>query len=899
VSLQATTLRRSARVRPLISATACPVARVRMRTSPSSFNVAAATPRLHTGAWVARTLLVGLAAALTAAAVAAADDTPTSGSFQTPGYTPQQRGGTSGLPGGVPGTASGMADPRIDNRRLDRLPSPGAGDGIGDRARPGLVTPRRAPEPTEFQLFVQGATGRLLPIFGADFFADPQALRTGDNVPVAGDYVVGPGDELMVRVWGSIDGDLRSTVDRNGLVHLPRIGSFTVAGIKAADLESHLRAQIGRLYTNFNLNVTLGQLRGVRVFVVGAATQVGVLNLPSPATLVSAVVAAGGPNPSGSMRRVLLRRGTTTVAELDLYDLMVSGDRSKDPQLQAGDVVVIEPAGPRVALTGTTDRAAIYELKPGGEPLSALLRYAGGAPVLADRSRVQLQRLDPAQPKAPRKVEILALDGAGPQTSLRDGDVLTLLPMPERFANAVTLRGAVAAPIRYPYATGMRIRDLIPDRDALIPAEFLRRKNELVQVQPGRRGEVPSLSDPRFGDVTGTARSPNATGTGSALGYGNGTDGTAGARPEAVPSSRTSRASGPETPRDNLLGGATLPSTPLDAAEAAARSRVPTPLFNDINWDYAVIERLDDQALTTQVIPFNLGRAVLHGDPEHNLPLRPGDVVTIYSQRDLRGPLARQTRLVTVDGEVASPGVYQLKPGETLRQLLGRAGGFTPQAYLYGLEFTRESTRQRQRENLASAISRLEALAATQSARDAANRRDDDRIGAVSNAATQAQLARLRQLQPNGRIALELEPAVNRLEQLPDVPLEHGDRISVPPRAGFVTVAGAVVNANAFLWRPDRTTGDYLRLAGVEEAADPSNIFILRADGTVTTAADNRSWFRGRIEGLPLNPGDAVIVPNQLDFETFGRALVRNLKDWSQILANFGIGAAAIKALRE
>jgi polysaccharide biosynthesis/export protein len=432
----------------------------------------------------------------------------------------------------------------------------------------------------------------------------------------------------------------------------------------------------------------------------------------------------------------------------------------------------------------------------------------------------------------------------------------------------------------------MRIRDLIPDRDALVPADFVRRKNELVQV------EVDPLARDRGAASTGaspqaaTRLQPNAS-----------VGPTASAVPQA-PATNGLRSA------DTLVGAVRSPmldrdGKPLDEAELQARKRIPTPLFSDINWDYAVVERLNDQTLATEVIPFNLGRAVLQGDAEQNLALKPGDVVTVYSQRDLRGPLARQTRLVTVDGEVQSPGVYQLQAGETLRSLIQRAGGTTQQAYLYGLEFSRESTRQQQRQNLASAVSRLEALAATQSARDAANRRDDAQIGNVSSAATQAQLARLRQLQPNGRIALELAPNVAAVGELPEVPLEHGDRITVPAKPGFVTVAGAVVNSNAFLWRPDRTTGDYLKLAGVEEAADPKNTFILRADGTVTTAADNRRWFSAGLEGMPLQPGDAVIVPNQLDFETFGRALVRNLKDWSQILANFGIGAAAIKTLRE
>ena len=188
-----------------------------------------------------------------------------------------------------------------------------------------------------------------------------------------------------------------------------------------------------------------------------------------------------------------------------------------------------------------------------------------------------------------------------------------------------------------------------------------------------------------------------------------------------------------------------------------------------------------------------------------------------------------------------------------------------------------------------------------QAARDAANRRDDvgaQTTAAVSNAATQAQLARLARIEPNGRIALELTPESVALDALPDLPLDNGDRIVVPSRPGFVTVAGAVVNSNAFVWKPGRTAGDYLRLAGPDEAADTSQMFILRADGTVNSSADRRGFFgRSNLDAQTMQPGDALIVPNQLDFETWGRALVRNLKDISQIFSGFGIGIAAIHSL--
>ncbi len=871
--------------------------------------------RFPARAAVALRVLCVLALAWAVVPVFAADDPESGGTFSTPGYP--QRNVT-------PGTA-GMANPGIGNP--GGAPNPGTRangadtnggfdngvNGTGTRGRNGRdainAFPRRAapappPKPNEFQRFVEGATGRLLPIFGATFFADAaDTFQSLDNVPVSADYTIGPGDEIITRAWGSIDVDYRSTVDRNGMLNLPKVGSFNVAGVKAADLEKNLRTQVARLYNNFDLSVSLGQLRGLRVFVVGPAQRPGVVTLSSQSTLLSAVVAAGGPGPAGSMRKILLRRDGKVISELDVYDFLVQGDKSKDLQLAAGDVVVFQPAGPRVAITGSIDTPAIYELKSAEEPLKEVLRYAGGAPVLANPNRVQLERIDPSQPLAKRFVETFPLDAAGQQKQLRDGDVLTLLAISPQFANAVTLKGHVAQPLRYPFTPGMRIRDLIPDRDALITPDFYRRKNLLVQViedddRHDRRADSGDLAGIRSTRSTGaTPNTRNSVGgpvtevndadRSTAIDRGGVTNRNT--YPRTYPGAYPGTDSGERNLRHD------------DRAAVERSRKMPASLFDDLNWDYATIERLTPD-LRTQVIPFNLGKAVLQNDEANNLALAAGDVVTVYSQKDVRVPVARQTRLVSLEGEVDAPGIYQLQPGETLKELIARAGGFTPQAYVYGLDLSREATRARQRENLTTAIARLESLAAVQAARDAANRRDDAAgaatTTAVSNTATQAQLSRLSRIVPNGRIALELTPDTRSIDGLPDLPLESGDRISVPPRPGFVTVAGAVVNSNAFVWKPGRTAGDYLRLAGVEEAADTSNMFILRADGTVNNSSDQRGFFgRGNLESVPLQPGDAVVVPNQLDFETWGRALVRNLKDFAQIISGFGIGIAAIHSL--
>ena len=814
-------------------------------------------------------LVLAFSASLGSAVHAADDPFSRSDTFATPSYpgTATPRGATQSSPGS---TGQNAAPVLTDEAGRRTQQTPARDPESTERSQRRAAAP--PPKPSEFQKFVEAATGRLLPIFGAGFFGDAQANFTPvDNVPVSADYTVGPGDEVVLRAWGSIDVDYRATVDRNGMLSLPKVGSFNVAGVKAADLEKNLRAQMSRLYTNFELSVSLGQLRGLKIFVVGPAQFPGVYALASQSTLLAAVVIAGGPAPHGSMRKVLLRRDGRIISELDIYEFLVQGDKSKDVQLAAGDVVVFQPAGARVALNGALDLPAIYEMKLPQEPLREVLRYAGGTPSLANPNRAQLERIDASQAKAARFVEEFRLDGNGLQKPLRDGDVLTLLAISPQFANAVTLKGHVAQPLRYAFKPGMRIRDLIPDVDALISPDFYRRKNLLVQVL---EEELPD--DERAPPAPNA--SPAATATAAAPGV------------VATEPVRTARTRG-ERQRQR------------EERELADLSRKsPTPLFDELNWDYAAIERLNPADLSTEVIPFNLRKAVLDGDAASNVELRAGDVVTIYSQKVMRVPVARQTRLVSIEGEVAAPGVYQLRGGETLQDLIARAGGFTPQAYLYGLEFSREETRRRQRENLIAAIARLESLTSVQAARDAANRRDDA-VGAasslaVSSTAGQAQLTRLRNLQPNGRIALELEPDVSAAHALPSVTLEGGDRIVVPPRPGFVTVAGAVVNSNAFLWKAGRTAGEYLRLAGADEAADPSNMFILRADGTVNHASDKRGWFaRNNLQAQVMQPGDALIVPNQLDFETWGRAFVRNMKDFAQIFSGFGIGIAALRTL--
>ena len=691
----------------------------------------------------------------------------------------------------------------------------------------GAGTVRVASAPNEFQRFVAATTGQSLRTFGESYFSGgAQTYAPVERIPVPADYVLGPGDELYIRAWGNIDIDYRTAIDRNGQISLPKVGTFAVAGLRANEIEGQLRTQIGRVFKGFSLNVTLGQLRSIQVFVVGQAHQPGTYTVSSLSTLVNAVFASGGPGANGSMRRVQLKRNSSVVTELDLYEFVVQGNKAKDVRLLPGDVIVYLPAGPRVAVLGAVDSPAIYELKPAGGSLSEILSLAGGSRAHANLTTAQLERIDSGNAKSPRQVQSIDL-ATSAQTVLRDGDVLTVFAVGPQFANAVTLRGNVAAPLRYPYTAGMRVSSLIPERDALITPDYYLRKNRLVQFTETRQ-----------------------------------------------------------------VGEAVLEST--------VRNLVDEP-----NWEYATVERLDADRITTRLLTFNLGKAVAK-DPDQDLLLLQGDVVTIFGRKEILGPAVRSSRLVRVEGEVDRPGIYQLQPGESLRAILARAGGTTPQAYIFGTEFTRARTREKQRQALDQALRRIEVSSAGEVATQAAGLSASSdpaaaaRLQAAQAEARKAQLARLRSLQPNGRIALELSPTIKAADELPDLPLEDGDAILVPSRPGFVFAVGAVANDNALIWRPGRSVNDYLAVAGVMPEADESNIFVARADGSVIHSRTTSSHLFGQSFGSRiLLPGDTIVVPDQLNRETAWNAFVRGTKDWTQILANFGLSAAAIHTLNK
>lgn len=729
-------------------------------------------------------------------------------------------------------------------------------EGRTRNGRAAALTPAVPDRPTDFQRTVQETTGQPLPIFGASLFANvPSTFAPVEDVPVVPDYVVGPGDELRVQVFGQINQQSVFVIDRGGDISLPQVGPVHLAGLQFSQVQPFLKARLGQVYRNFDLSVSMGRLRSIQVFVVGEARRPGAYTISSLSTLLNALFASGGILPQGTLRDIQVQRGKKTIVHFDLYDLLLHGDKSKDIQLQNEDVIFIPVAGPQTAVLGSVPNPAIYETLP-GSTVQQTIDLAGGLTSLAAGAHIRLERVFEHTMRS--VVDVDLAEGQNPY--VQAGDIVTVPAVLDKFHASITLRGNVANPGRYVWRQGMHVLDLLPSRDALITRNYFRRRNELGQIATDYTEPQPAAAaDTGEGALRtrGTTSATDSIQRGSQQGQAGNSVATA------------------------LTGNSGVFPAKNDVVLSAP----------DINWSYAVIERLDARTLTTSLIPFNLGKAVLDHDPAENKELLDGDVVTIFSNADLRVPTSQQTRFVRLEGEFVAAGVYSVQPGETLRQLLKRAGGLTPDAYLYASEFTRESTRRVERQRLNEYAETLDAQVTSTAASNNARAINDRDAASASASLADAReaIARLRQLEPIGRIVLPVTPETRDIDALPDLALEDGDRFIVPRLPSVVNVEGRVYSANAFVYTGGRRTIDYLRQAGgPDRQADSKRTFVIRADGSVFSNQ------YGHVDRATIFPGDTVVVPLRLD----RRAVLRNLLDIASIVGQFGLGAAAINVLK-
>ena len=819
------------------------------------------------------------------------------------------------------GVAAGAQTQSAPSDRVPQLRTPFG--GYESQIAPQTPNPSEAKHPnlpptpqTEFQQMVADSAGRPLPLFGQSLFDQaPSTFAPMDYLQVHNDYIIGPGDGLQIRIWGQLEADLRVTVDRSGQVYIPRVGEIPVAGIHYGQLEQHLKDEISKNFRNFNLMVNVGRLRSIQVLVVGNARYPGRYTISSLSTLVNAIFASGGPTPQGSLRHIQVRRDGTTVTDFDFYELLIKGDKSKDVSLQSGDVLYIPPVGPLAAISGSVNTPAIYELKD-ASTLSDLIEIAGGFSSLAAIGKITIERV--AEHQARQTLEFSYGDSSR-TFPLQDGDVVRVLSIVPSFQDTVTLRGNVANPGRYPWKSGMRIRDLIASPEALLTRRYWL---DRAAIGNGHSTEYPVGPAVRCLPAAQTSTQPSAPANASTPSQ-QSANATAESQPTA-PAGTT--AINPQSV--STVDSSGVVYVPCDAngqplsVEASPNSTGRVPLANElrsestqqtsttqrtaknvtadlrhyapeINWDYAIIQRVNPTDLSSKLLWFSPRRAVLEHDESSNLELQAGDIVTIFSQRDISLPEDERARYVVIEGEVARPGVYKLEKDETLHSVLQRAGGITTNAYVYGSQLLRESARIEQQNSLDQLVNTMEVQVRQSALSIAASVSGGDAQGLAQ--LQEGIVSQLRSVRATGRVALPVKPSDKNLTDFPNMLLEDNDRLVIPHTPSTVSVVGNVYNPGSFIYDAHTNSGAYLVMAGKgKPQSDLGHAFVLRANGVVVAANNVNGLFTGtKFDHLRLYPGDEIVVPYKLPTGNF----TRGLRDWSQIASQLAITAAALAVI--
>ncbi|MCU1308050.1 MAG: polysaccharide export protein, partial [Acidobacteriaceae bacterium] len=689
--------------------------------------------------------------------------------------------------------------------------------------------------------------------FGASIFRNSTVSdKTSTDVPVGSDYVLGSGDEVVVNYWGSASQRLRLTVDREGRLNLPEAGAIPVAGRTLGEVQQMVQRALARQFRDVSVDVSLGRVRNVRVYIVGDVKRPGAYEISALSTALSALLVAGGPNETGSLRTVKHYRGKRLVEEIDLYELMLNGVSSSVERIESSDSILVPPAGPQVTVAGMVRRPAIYELSR-EQTLDQVLALAGGVRVSGELRNIKVARIEAHQRKVmlnvnlPQNGDVQAVEMAFKNLAIEDGDDITISPILPYSDKTVYLQGHVFRPGKYPYKDGIKVTDIVASFQDLLP-------------EPADRAEIVRLKAPDYRPFV--------------VGF-NLRD-VLDKRQEAplLQPFDTIRVFGryeADPPKVAIYGEVLRPAEYLLSERMTAADLVRmaggfkrSAFTESAGLASYSIQHGERVELEHREVP--IGRA-LAGESDTDVVLKPGDVLTIHQLggwKDIGGA-------ITVNGEVLHPGRYGIQEGERLSSILKRTGGFLPGAYPNAAILDREQVKQ------VAAAGRDELVNTIQ-----AQGSESDRTGRVENAAfaqeRQQLITKLKQIQPTGRMVIHISADIASWENtVADIEVRPGDNLSIPKRPNFVMVGGQVYNPTALTYVPGKQANWYLKQSGGPTVlANKKQVLVIRANGVVL-GKNSGGWWSGDVLSTVLQPGDTVYIPEKLPgnskLKAFGQAI--------------------------
>ncbi len=752
-----------------------------------------------------------------------------------------------------------------------------------------------------------------LEYFGYDLFAgEPTTFAPVTDIPLPSEYIVGPGDELVIQLFGKENESYNLSVFRDGKIQLPKIGPVAVSGLKFDQVRALLTKKIKSQILGVDVSISLGELRSMRVMVLGNAYKPGSYEVSSLSTMTNALFVSGGIKETGSLRNIQLKRRGKLISRLDLYDLLLKGDTSGDFRLQAGDVVFIPNVGDRVIAKGEVNRPAIYETLP-GETINDLLKMAGRANAQANKSSALLNRVSDQNIREALNLNLAKTKDN--QTKLRNGDELILGKISDYVDAAVTLEGAVTRAGAYHWTQGLTVskvvqnlhRDLLQDADlnysliirkinfkndikvvqfSLFDALAHKGNKELdVELKQQDKLIVFSIADSilyrehfeksEFDWKKDNKFKKSREERNEKIKLKENFVPLVDEDPYDEEKADNSRLALLKSVLEQLQSQATIGS-PLKIVtiqgEVNFPGTYPITNLNDVNSFIKASGGLKDSAYTISAeltrrqqfknnpiaikhIIVNLNKE-LSSNNHKKISFQSRDVLTIRIQ-----PAWNEVKQVLVKGEVKFPGTYVISQGETLLDVLERAGGITDLAYTKGAIFLRKELQEREQALLKEMQERLKNELAAASLSEASDTKvkikKDDSLDLVT---------KLDSTKALGRLVINLPKIIkDGFKSKSNLILKDGDEIAIPPSTQTISVMGQVQHPTAHVFDNKLNLDNYLKLSGgLTSRADSERVFVIKANGAVRMSTESNLWFASTKTGL--EPGDTIVVPLNTDY---------------------------------
>jgi polysaccharide export outer membrane protein len=730
--------------------------------------------------------------------------------------------------------------------------------------------------------------------FGYDLFEGvPSTFAPVSDIQVPMDYVVGPGDTLNVQLYGNEPASYTLTVGRDGRVNFPKLGPISLSGMSFDRAREAVELRVSQQLIGSRVSVTMGDLRSIRVFVLGEVEKPGSYTVSGLSTMTNALFVSGGVKKIGSLRNIELKRSGRLVGVLDLYSLLLHGDTSGDQRLTPGDVIFIPPVGPTVSVYGAVRRPAIYELR-NEKTVDQAIELSGGLLPDADGKLGQLEIIKPFSLREMRNVDLTT--GVGRLTLVSNGDKLRVPAIRPTLENSVELTGYVFRPGRFEYRNGLRLSDILPSFDELRPNADRRYIMIRREVPPEERVAVISADLEHALKNRGTAADPPLQPRDKIFVFN-----LSASRERVIePVIRDLELQAtPDKPAQVVSVDGQVKSPGRYPLETAMRVsdlvRAGGSLDDSAYGTEAELTRyqiIDGNTRQTDFITINLD-AIRHGNTKADIQLQPYDKLVIKIT-----PQWQELGNIVVAGEVRFPGTYPIHRGETLSSVMHRAGGFTDLAFVDGAVFIRDELKKRERDQLDMLTNRLQSDLASLSleavSSSAATSSANGAAGASQGLLVGQQLVeQLRGTKPVGRLVINLARVMKGpVGRNDDVIVRDGDKLLVPKQSQEITILGEVQSPTSHVFQVGLTRDDYIaRSGGATQKADRKRIYVVHANGDVISA-ERRGWFR-RSQSIEMRPGDTIVVP--LDTER-----VRALPLWqavTTIIYNLAVALLAVRSV--